>query len=179
MALKISYLDACFEEGALVEEEDFIIESPFKPKVKHAPKRAPVRRNRTPESEEEDESVPSPKEVFAGGSLLTEDGESPSTKKLMKEKTTQSRGRKSIGTVKPIDNTTQHSPTPPSEPPRPRLGGFYLYTEGEIEYVYKLARHLFRQNPSLTMTKLGEALSEKVRPHFSPLLFSVICFLSK
>ncbi|KAF8560306.1 hypothetical protein OG21DRAFT_1502618 [Imleria badia] len=161
-----AFVADCIEEGALLDETDYILESVAKVKaLKRGRQNAFSIKVETPVSFSQQTNIVKPKSSLAtdGGKKSRGTPSKSSTDKKLKK---QPRSAPSKPTVeKREDSTASRPPTPPPASTRRLMSsGKYLFTEAEDEYFLCLAKHHLTRDPTISNTALVHRLHE-LMPH--------------
>lgn len=151
--MRAGFIEACINAGGIVEEEDFIIETAKKSRKSSPPRKKKVRQESV-ESEEGD---------------FVDDSPPPTKKKQPKNIAAQP----SI-----ISRNGSRSPSPPTGPPKEVSSGRFAFTDEELEYVYKLAKHLFRRSPDMNHYQLSVEVAKRVSDLSFCITNSLISYLT-
>lgn len=159
-----AFVADCIEEGALLDETDYVLESVSKGKgLKRSRQNAFPMKTETLGSFSHQTKVAKPKSFPA-----TEEDEnlrgSPSKSLAGNKVKKEPKSALSKPTVKNgEDSTTLRSPTPPPVATRQLMrNGKYLFTELEDEYFLCLAKHHLTRDPTISNSALVHKLHERV-----------------
>lgn len=159
-----TFVADCVEEGALLDETDYILETVAKVK--------PLKRGRqsafsinveTPETSSHQTKVVKPKSSPATreGKQLRGTPSKASTDKKLKKAPNSAPSKPAV--EEGDDSATSRSPTPPSAMTRQLMkNGKYLFTEAEDDYFLCLAKHHLTRDPTISNTALIYKLHKKV-----------------
>lgn len=157
-----AFVADCIEEGALLDETDYIVDSITKVKaLRRGRQNAFSIKVETPETLPHQAKIVKPESSPATGEgkkvreTPLQDKKSKKTPKLAGSKpTVEDR----------VDLTTSRSPTPPAAATRQMMkSGKYLFTKEEDEYCLRLARHHLARDPTISNTALVHKFHKKVR----------------
>lgn len=159
-----AFVTDCIEEGALLDETDYILESVAKVKaLKRGRQNAFSIKVESPVSSSHQTKIAKPK-----SSVAIEEGKksrgSPSKSLTDKKSKKESRFTPSKPTVeKEEDLATSRPPTPPPAATRRLMSnGKYLFTEAEDEYFLRLAKYHLTRDPTISNTALVHKLYKLV-----------------
>lgn len=159
-----AFVADCVEEGALLDETDYVMESVTKVKpLKRGRQGAFSIKVETPETLTHQIKVTMPKSSPAAG-------EGKKMRGTPSKSSTNKKSKKAPNSApsKPVaeevgDSTTSRSPTPPPAVTRQLMkNGKYLFTEAEDEYFLRLAKHHLTRDPTISNTALIHKLHKKV-----------------
>lgn len=156
-----AFVADCIEEGALLDETDYIVESFAKVKaLKRGRQNAFSIKIETAETLSHRAKV-----VQSKSSPATGEGKKPRETPLTDKKSKKApKSAPSKPTVEDRgDSTISRSPTPPAAATRRLMrNGKYLFTEVEDEYFLHLAKHHLTCDPTISNTALVHKLHKKV-----------------
>ena len=159
-----AFVADCVEEGALLDETDYVLESVAKVKtLKRGRQNAFSIKVESPVSSPQRAKVTKPKP-----SPATEEDKKPrgrpSKSETHKKRRKEPNSAPSKPTVEKRENSsTSHSPTPPPAATRRAMkNGKYMFTEVEDEYFLCLAKHHLTRDPTISNTALVNKLHEQV-----------------
>lgn len=158
-----AFVADCVEEGALLDETDYVLESVAKVKtLKRGRQNAFSIKVETPVSLSLQAKAVKPK--FSPATQVAKKSRGSPSKSLTDKKMKMKKGPNSAPTVeKGKDSTTSRPPTPPPTTTRRLMkNGKYLFTEVEDEYFLCLAKHHLSHDPNISNTALVHKLHEQV-----------------
>ncbi|KAH0838262.1 hypothetical protein J3R83DRAFT_6518 [Lanmaoa asiatica] len=162
-----AFVADCVEEGALLDETDYVLESVAKVKALRRGRQSAFSiKVETPETLAHQTRVVKPKSSPATGEGKKSRGtpsKSSTNKKSKAPKSAPSKPTAEEGG----DSMASRSPTPPPVSTRRLMkNGKYLFTEVEDEYFLRLAKHHLTRDPTISNTTLVHKQHKKM-PHHS------------
>lgn len=164
-----AFVADCIEEGALLDETDYILDSVMKVKaLKRGRQNAFSLKVETPTPISHQTKLAKPRSSpsIEEGKKLKGTPSKSSTKKKTEKKTTK-KEPKSVPPKPTVeqeeDSATSRPPTPPPAATRQMMrNGKYLFTQVEDEYVLSFAKHHLTRDPTISNTALVQKLYKQV-----------------